>query len=408
VSLSGARFGQGRYDECFELAGRAAEQAHELGALSCLYGALNNQAAVLLATDQDPTGLMRASLEAAIADGQPAGVGHAYANTYETFTVLWQLTDAEAAYDEGIAFVDSHDMTTYGSCLRGQRTWSLRQQGRLREALELTHALVSRGLPSPVNSLNPLCSAGVLAARAGDHEAAWPPLDEALAYALELGEPQYLAWVRIARAEAHWLEGSTSLAAQEISALLEVCDAPDSRQLGEALTWAKRVGLDPTPYQREAWPKPTLPWVEELAGDLRGAAAAWDRLGARWLAAMALATSAEEEDLREALERFGDLDAPGAEARARQRLREIGAHSVPSGPRSRTRAHPAGLTRRESEVLDGLARGLSNAELAKELFLSERTVEHHVSAVLGKLGVRTRAAAAQLARERGLAAVLTG
>jgi DNA-binding NarL/FixJ family response regulator len=86
----------------------------------------------------------------------------------------------------------------------------------------------------------------------------------------------------------------------------------------------------------------------------------------------------------------------------RQRLRELGAGGVPSGPRATTRAHPAGLTRRESEVLQGLARGLTNAELAAELFLSERTVEHHVSNVLGKLGVSSRAQARQEAERRGL------
>jgi DNA-binding NarL/FixJ family response regulator len=96
------------------------------------------------------------------------------------------------------------------------------------------------------------------------------------------------------------------------------------------------------------------------------------------------------------------MDETGTADRVRQLLRERGADAVPAGPRATTRAHPAGLTRRESEVLHGIGRGLTNAELAAELFLSERTVEHHVSNVLGKLGVSTRADAAKAAQERGL------
>ncbi|MGZ4312712.1 MAG: response regulator transcription factor, partial [Solirubrobacteraceae bacterium] len=78
-------------------------------------------------------------------------------------------------------------------------------------------------------------------------------------------------------------------------------------------------------------------------------------------------------------------------------LRERGARGVPRGPRPRTRANPAGLTGRELEVLDLLAEGLRNAEIAQRLVVSDKTAEHHVSAVLRKLGVRSRAEAAAAA-----------
>jgi DNA-binding CsgD family transcriptional regulator len=83
---------------------------------------------------------------------------------------------------------------------------------------------------------------------------------------------------------------------------------------------------------------------------------------------------------------------------ARQKLRQIGARSVPAGPRRATRAHPLGLTPRECEVLELICEGQANAQIARTLFISAKTVHHHVSAVLAKLGVENRESAADMSR----------
>jgi len=77
-----------------------------------------------------------------------------------------------------------------------------------------------------------------------------------------------------------------------------------------------------------------------------------------------------------------------------RRLRELGAHAIPRGPRSGTRANPGGLTARELQVAHLLAEGRRNTEIAEELGLSLKTIDHHVSAVLAKLEVRSRTEAA--------------
>ena len=140
----------------------------------------------------------------------------------------------------------------------------------------------------------------------------------------------------------------------------------------------------------------------ELAGDWAGAAARWRELGCGYEAALALAGADEEDALREALDELQALAARPAAAIVARRLRELGARGLPRGPRPQTRANPAGLTARELEVLPLLADGLRNAQIASRLVVSEKTVSHHVSAILRKLDVKTRGEAAAAAVRLGL------
>jgi DNA-binding NarL/FixJ family response regulator len=118
--------------------------------------------------------------------------------------------------------------------------------------------------------------------------------------------------------------------------------------------------------------------------------------------AWAVAEGGADSSLLHALAEFERLGARAVVPLIARKLRTRGVRGIPRGPRPTTRATTALLTRRELEILRLLAGGLHNAEIADRLSLSPKTVEHHVSAVLAKLGVRGRMEAVREAEKRGL------
>jgi DNA-binding NarL/FixJ family response regulator len=150
----------------------------------------------------------------------------------------------------------------------------------------------------------------------------------------------------------------------------------------------------------EAPPGAAEPFALQMDGYWRAAADAWREIGCPYEAAMALADGAVTDQL-EALEILDTLAARPLADRIRARLRVLGHQAVPRGPNRATMANPAGLTNRQLEVVRLIAEGLSNDEIADRLFLSKKTVEHHVSAIYSKLGVKTRTKAVKIAAEVG-------
>ena len=222
-------------------------------------------------------------------------------------------------------------------------------------------------------------------------------LDQALEFADGTTEMEWIGTARAARAEARWLSGRRGLAVQEAGAAYDgALEHGDPWITGPLAVWLHRCqALEATPENLPA------PFAQEIAGDHAGAAELWTGLDCPYDAAMALSGSSDEDALRSALDAFERLGADAAAAVARQTLRSHGVKAVPRGPRATTRSDPHGLTSREQEVL-ALAQDLPNQEIARRLFISEKTVGHHVSAILRKIGVSSRAAAAREATRIGL------
>jgi DNA-binding CsgD family transcriptional regulator len=160
-------------------------------------------------------------------------------------------------------------------------------------------------------------------------------------------------------------------------------------QRGELLMYLRRLG-----YPAEPFPGCREPYASALRGDWRSAADTWLSEGNPYEHAVELAESGQVEPTLKALTVLDSLGATPAAAIVRSRLRGLGVARLPRRPHPGTLTNPAGLTDRQLEILRFVATGLSNVEIAHRLVVSPRTVDHHVSAVLQKLGVHTRRDAA--------------
>ena len=396
-SLASLRMVNYQHEEAIELAHRALAIAGPLGRTDIVSDSLNTEACSLQGIGGDWAATIRRALDIAVSGGHEAQVGRAYVNIYALYSDEKAFAGADAYYADGMAYCDEHDLTSYSIFLRSQRTNMLEKTGRWDEAVAMAGELLLRGGPSPGIRLCPLNRLGTIRARRGE-PGVWECLDEAIGYADGAGEAQNIVPVRLERAEARWLEGDSAAAAREAELAHDSAAGCDSWGRGALAVWLRRTGSDrslPTavaePYQRQ------------LDGDWAGAARLWQDLGCPYEAAMALLDAAEEDALREALEILAGLRATAVIRVARKKMRALGIRSIPAGPRTATREHPLGLTRREHEVLDLIVDGRTNAEIAGQLFISAKTVDHHVSAVLAKLGVPSRNVAASEAVRLGLA-----
>ncbi|MGH3509936.1 MAG: AAA family ATPase [Nocardioidaceae bacterium] len=374
---------------------RASEMADALDDPSLRSDVLNNRAAAEFNRDQDWTQMMDQALRLALEADAPPQAGRAYANAYTFYIAQFRYAEGERYWHDGIEYCDERDISTFSTCLRGHRAIALLDLGRWDEAAALAR-LVLATEASPVNLLTSQVTLGLVGARRGESEGV-AHLEDAVRAADSLDEADWVALTRRARAEARWLGGDLEGAATDLDRARSMISALESDEDAAVAVWERRLDGEGRTIGPVA-----EPFASQLAGHHEVAAKRWAELGCGYHAALAWYDAGTDEGLREGLRRFEELGATAPAAMTRRRMRDLGLRSIPSGTRTSTKSHPRGLTVRENEVLALLCEGLTNEEIGARLFISAKTVDHHVSAVLGKLEVPSRRRAADEARRMGL------
>lgn len=333
-------------------------------------------------------GLLREGLDLALLNGHNESAARAYANLAELHYRYSRLDDLAECVSTGLTFVRDRGIWSHAYALEVHRCMLLMRRGDWDAAQHGFAALMDRDDDPGLDEVYGEPPYARLLARRGAGS-------DRFARLWQRGKQQRslvgLGYPGAALAEWAFLTGQPALASDVYSVWCANRDRPAAAPLfGEVLRYCARAGLPVS-----AFPDCPEPWASGLRGDWEAAADGWARLGDPYERALELAESGQVEPTLEALRILDDLGAVAPAAIVRRRLKKLGLRAVPRQP-SDGRCGPVGLTARQVDVLELIAEGRTNAEIAERLVVSVRTVDHHVSAILAKLDVRTRREAARL------------
>ncbi len=375
---------------------KAIALARELDDRRTLAHALNNLGSTKLRLgDLAGYALLEESLEISVRERFDDSAGRAYANLAWMNLDLREYEAAEKHISEGLAYTTGLELGGSINYITAERARLMFELGRWEQAESDARWVLGRPEEPGITTMPALTTLARLHVRRGDRE-----VDETLIEAWSLAEPtgelQRIAPVAAARAELAWLRDDLQGIQSAIAGAHELgLAAQQPWVIDELAFWMWRaVGTAEVPKASNT------PYAQQMDGHWQEAAAAWERIGCPYEEAIALMDSEDPPHLLDALNILDQLGAAPAAAMLRRQLRRMGVQGVPRGPRPETQSHPAGLTQRQADVLKLVTEGMTNAEIAERLFVSTKTVDHHVSAILMKLEVTSRNEAAAVAKER--------
>ncbi len=384
----------GRHTECREWGQRAIDMAISVGDDSIRAHALVNVGVVRANEDPDDQAVLVEAHD--LADSVGAYFEAARALLTRSYAQLVWVRPVEAQeYAEFAArYAREHEvdmLLSYGTAFTA---WLHLQKGNWAEAERL--ALPESRADGTVSQILALIVLAKLAVRRGDPDAR-ERLLRVRKNADRSGELQRHLPVLEAEVEKALLSGTpvpSEGVNRTIAELLASEPGAISRSGGQIVGIAALAGIHLDPGTAAI----AAPYAAMGRGEWKNAARLWGGAGWGFERSLSLSMLDDDESLGEALEAARGLGARPLVERITSRMRELGM-PVPRGPRPATRANPSGLTARQVDVLELVAQGLSNSDIANHLFLSVRTVEHHVAAILMKLQVTSRSEAVRRAHE---------
>lgn len=354
-------------------------EAHVLNSIGCTK---------MLGEDTSGQADLLKSLEISLQNNFYEQAARAYVNLGCAHLQQKNLFEADKIFLQGLEYCNEKDIYVFSLCMAGHYSKVKLHFGNWDEAIEDANSVLNKKSLPPGNSVMCICLIGLIRARRND-PGALEYIDNSFKLAFQMGEKEKIVFAVSARAEFLWLQNKLHDFADELYTIfLKVQNSNNPWAIGELAYWvwkADRIKEIPKLIAK--------PYLLQIQGNWKDAAEAWKELHCPYEQALAL-SEGDEESMKKALEIFERLGASATTQLIKQKMREAGIRSIPKGPRQSTKENPAGLTTRQYEVLKLVANGLSNSEIADNLYISSKTVDHHISAIFSKLNIHSRMEAA--------------
>jgi len=379
-----------QFEECIAWGEKAIVIARELGDEETLCHALNNVGSIRMliqSSRQDGIELLQQSLEIALKNSYHDHAGRAYTNLANIGVRTKKYVFAKKILDEGLQYCEERDLDSWKSTMLSFKARLHFETGNWKEAYNISDILLKNENQPTVVAIIALVVIASIKMRTSDSDVL-PLLVEAETKAFETREMQRIIPSMVALLEYEWLTGKTFIKKEDLDrATGMIGQSINIIENNEFAFWLLKARKQFLPLNDvyEGYNVSNIRKAQE-------AAALWEKVGYPYAQAVTI-FEGNVEDKRHAIKIVHELGASVVYEKMKFEMRTSGIRNIPRGIRKSTQANPAHLTDRELDVLQLLKEGLQNKEIGARLFISTRTVSHHISSIFFKLDVNSRAKA---------------
>jgi predicted ATPase/DNA-binding CsgD family transcriptional regulator len=349
-----------------------------------------------LSSKEEGIKLMEQSLGIALQNCYQEHAGRAYINLASSAVIVKDYHYARTIVETGLLYCEERDLNVWAQFLQAVKSILYLNMGGWKEAAHFANCLISNEYQVHMGKIDALSVVAKINMRVGSQDVL-PLLQEAKALALGIMELGSLFPVLVSFLEYEWITGKRIIENTLLDKFISMLEQRGNMfQAGEFAFWlckARNQSLNVADVFEG--------YQVDTSKKARKAAEIWKQLGCPYEQALAL-FEGDEDDKRKALEIMDKLGANAVFEKMKFLMRAVGIRSLPKGIRKTTRANPANLTERELDVLQLMKEGLQNKEIADRLFVSPKTIDHHISSIFYKLEVNSRTKAVQEAQQMNI------